>query len=204
MLRESTHVRFIARVPVIDIRRQEDLMHLRRLEADSGIFFKLDNASASACRLKLDVTPDRQTHKIGYDGRGIFNELIHLAKMYRAAPKFVVQPVAAIVHYGKVIGYAMERVQGKTLEALSREFVEGLVSRSELDAVLANVGAAFKTLHRRRIGHGDAKASNIMITESNEVVLIDPSQWNFTYAHFGVRQSRLGRDRSRLGDLLRN
>lgn len=213
MQMESARARFIARVQVIDIGHKEDLERLRHLEADPEVFFKLDHRRARDASLEVNVPQAparedpavrRQVRRNGYGEGDIARELFHLARMHRAVPDSVAKPLAAIVSDGKILGYAMGRINGMTLQKYLGLYSDSLVSREDLDQVHARIRSVFKALHRKRIGHGDAIDRNIIIADGDRVVLIDPSSRSQVYTSYnGIRYSRIARDRIQLSELLR-
>jgi|LakMenEpi03Aug12_release.lakeMendotaPanAssembly.Ray.scaffolds.fasta_scaffold132270_2 hypothetical protein len=100
-------------------------------------------------------------------GEGV-SEYNALLNMYKANPKNVVKPVGFVKdEAGNIIGYNLEKINGKTLDDYIKQ---SKVTKEQLDE-LENI---IKGLHEKGLAHGDINANNIMILDDGTIKLIDP------------------------------
>lgn len=91
-----------------------------------------------------------------------------LLRLYAADPKHVVRPLEPTERDGRITGFTMERVEGKTLREVMGP--DRVVPKHFVD----QIAYALKKFHKQGLAHGDVHASNIVIQPDGTIKFIDP------------------------------
>jgi len=99
------------------------------------------------------------------DGLSEYNALVN---MYNANPKNVVKPIGVVKDAkGNIVGFNLEKIQGKTLSEYSQKSKITSEKLNEIETIIKN-------LHQKGFAHGDINSNNIMILNDGTIKLIDP------------------------------
>lgn len=102
-------------------------------------------------------------------------EFRQLSKVYGVLPNNTPSPLGTVRNaHGKVVGYYMTRIDGKSLAELSEKGAK--LRRAQLDMLKAMV----RKLHRHGVAHGDLHEGNILIDPKGKLFLVDPCPRQFS------------------------
>jgi hypothetical protein len=115
---------------------------------------------------------------------GFAERFVHEARAAVARRHPNLQRVYSAGAAGRLHFLALEHLTGRNLrDWLAADRPDGLAARSAALAwIVPQAGAALGALHREGVSHGDVKPSNILLTESGRVVLLDARLASILYA----------------------
>ena len=96
------------------------------------------------------------------------DEYRSMQRLYDEAPDLVVEPVELV---DNPAGYFMEYVEGRNLETVLKEDVTDY----EVEYMLEQVSSLGEEIRRSGVPHGDIRASNFILTDDSELMVIDPA-----------------------------
>ncbi|MDE1871470.1 MAG: hypothetical protein KGI06_04510 [Candidatus Micrarchaeota archaeon] len=158
-------------LPRISFRTRDDIKaQLAGLGTDiNDVFFKCTTEQSHGIwgngrRSKLKLS------WYGHDSVHLYSEVSQSIKIHGAIPGNTAAPIAIAKMGDETVGYFIEHVNGSDLSSLfARPSDNGLLVR-----VAGNLSEVIAKMHDKGIGHGDLSLSNIMLTGSMEIKLIDP------------------------------
>lgn len=106
--------------------------------------------------------------RFGQEYTSGLDEYNALINMYNANPQNIVKPINVVKDAkGNVIGYDLEKLQGKTLY----DYVQ---NKKLTDEQFQKITDIIKGLHQKGLAHGDINPNNIMVLNDGNIKLIDP------------------------------
>src|SRR5262249_32622998 len=105
-----------------------------------------------------------------YKEENLSGQFERLIAMHRVVPSGIPLPVGMVRNTGgEQVGYLLERIEGVTFQSLLDASVS-TEARRRLTVVERNVAK----LHAKSIPHGDLNAYNVILSDDDRTLLIDP------------------------------
>ena len=164
-----------------DISSELRFEHYQVLKNEDGIPIELGHGAMGVTYKAFDVHLERLVALKIINARFIGDDSARLrfVREARAAASVRHSNVASVFHLGESGGnyfYAMEFVDGETLERLIRD--QGSLETDMALEVVAQVAAGLTAIHKQHLVHRDIKPSNIMVSleegRLENVKIIDP------------------------------
>jgi hypothetical protein len=122
------------------------------------------------------------------DAKNIKEEFVRLSKISKVMPLNTAKPIGIAKAGSDIIGYFLERIEGKSLY-----HYENAKSARLYVKVIDDLAPVMGKLHRVGIGHGDLFVENIMVSLSEQIKLIDPNRSKTEQAHIMDDRIRLSK-----------
>jgi len=104
----------------------------------------------------------------------IIFQFVQLGRIYSVVPENTAAPILMAVKNSDVVGYCLEYIEGKPLSNFY--FTPDKNKREKLKHIFYDkLVPPISRLHQSGIGHGDLSPSNIIVTPTMKIMLIDPA-----------------------------